>query len=996
MDAIHKERGACVILAGAGTGKTHTIVEKLKHLIKEKSYSPEKIVCITFSNEAANNLLSRVRKSIKFDGTEPVIKTFHALSADLLRKYGEKIDIPEDFKILDPDQAKIVLHSSFKITPYYCHRYISSISTSKDFGITIEELESFLEGGEKKFEGVDIEKKLESLQFELQTMHLKFEADKKKELVSLIDELRNILGLRKFVTSWKAYEKLKKKKNYQDYSDLNSNALKLLQEVPEAREEFDYVIVDEFQDTNKVQLDMLFSLAEKGNITIVGDLNQSIYRFRGAYKENFNEFKKHFSITKEDQFNLDKSYRSSNKILSAAHNLIINNYENPEDCFEVKNFEDREGDPVEVYSLKNSKEEARKVYELVQREIAEGKRPEDICIVFRTHQQGRVIKNYLEMHGIDYSSVNKTSLLKLKNIRTVIDYITILEKLKTRSKGGEQAWWDLIYQMDFLESDLIKVGKYIKENRDSENLSAKLLSSLSSLDLSSSGKLASKILVEKIKALIPSLDESVSEIVKQIYSVSGLVKKDISKEGKENYLNLNKFYELVKEQSSLHGFDLSGFIYYLDMMKNLDIDIEASEVEKSGVRLMTLHSTKGLEYKTVILTNMAQKRFPILRYVSNSLVPSELHPEIKDLGLRDEKELKNFVYDYEQKHQLFEERRLCYVAFTRAREKLIMTYSEEYGSKKFWPSQFLEEISFKENPDFEFLKDSDEKYEEPELEFKSALSISSLFGKENFEDSLVEVLKKTDRNEVDKSPKNLKFSPSALLLFSRCQKKYEYKYVYNMPDDKIVSWEAIRLGSFVHQVLEDGVRKNFRSLKKFLDYARDLSDDEDWESVDFSEAEHLIKVFYERNKDKYSEHSKTEQVLKLKLAGLNFIGFADRIDYRDDGLEIIDYKTSKSALSPRDRNWQLGFYALAAASLGNVKRITIDMLRLDKPLEFDIDEKGNAEPRNSTRMSGFNIYEVEQEIIKEAHSILKAYESEFKPCSMESNCEFCNEYVYGN
>src|SRR3990167_3515334 len=310
-----KVAGPCVILAGAGTGKTYAIVEKIRHLIEKKIYQPQKILCITFSNEAVNNLLSRVRAFLDNDSKEPIIRTFHAFSADLLREQGHRMGINPDFKILDPDGAKVLLHRNLRIQPYHCHKYIASINTAKDLGIPIESIQEYLDNKAKEFYGIDLERRLEELQFELQTLYLK--ADKEK-----------------------------KKNNYQDYSDLNRNALYLLNRYPDIANNYDYIVVDEFQDTNKVQLDFLLGLAAKGNVTIVGDLNQSIYRFRGAYKDNFNVFKKHFRISDKDIFNLDKSRRSSNKILRAAHNLILNNYSRPGECFEVVNSEGREGEEI--------------------------------------------------------------------------------------------------------------------------------------------------------------------------------------------------------------------------------------------------------------------------------------------------------------------------------------------------------------------------------------------------------------------------------------------------------------------------------------------------------------------------------------------------------------------------------------------------------------------------------------------------------------------------
>src|SRR3989344_2129531 len=257
-DAILKMSGPCVIIAGAGTGKTHTIVQKVVKMVREGVYSPAKIVCITFSNEAANNLLSRIERAIGGESDSlPVVKTFHAFSADLLREYGDKLGISKEFKIIDDEEIKVLLHSHFKVKPYLCHRYASSISSAKDLGVTIESVVSFVEALEKKYSGIDLEKHSESLQLQLHTLHLNENKSLRAKLNDELDETKQALQLRKFVNIWKAYEKLKLRQSYLDYADLNRFALQLLDKCPEVAKSFDYLVVDEFQDTNKVQLDFI-------------------------------------------------------------------------------------------------------------------------------------------------------------------------------------------------------------------------------------------------------------------------------------------------------------------------------------------------------------------------------------------------------------------------------------------------------------------------------------------------------------------------------------------------------------------------------------------------------------------------------------------------------------------------------------------------------------------------------------------------------------------
>ncbi len=993
MDSTTKINGPCVVLAGAGTGKTHQIVQKLVYLIEGKHYEPSQVVCITFSNEAANNLLVRTQRAFSTNNFPlPTIKTFHGLSAELLRAHGSKVGVVSDFKILDPDQAKVLLHRSLKVVPSVCHKYVASIGMAKDLGISLELLQAHVDLLGKQLSGVDVPKKIEELSFDLQTLHLKKSAEHKHDLVEEITNLRSYADLKRFVNTWRAYEKIKVKSSYLDYADLNSKALELLTRFPETSQSFGYIIVDEFQDTNKVQLDLLFSLASSGNIMIVGDMNQSIYRFRGAYKNNFSQFISHLNVQKEDIFTLARSFRSPNKILKAAHRLIVNNYERPEECFEVSNAQGLEGAPIEVFELSNSREEARKVSELVERELQEGKSPEDICVLFRTHQQGRLIKRALEMKNIPYASASMSSLLSQKAVKVVFNYLSLLQKLSKKEKGGEQAWWELFYFLNFPEEDLILLGKFIHDHRSSDNFSEDVLASLLALPLSPNGKILDRSLHNGIKQLLDLGTADILALLREIFVLLGFAEHPITKEAKNSFYNLSKFYDLAQQHATLYALDLSSFLYYLEVLNSLSIEIPAATFTDKGVQLMTLHATKGLEYKTVILTNLVQKRFPMEKVELNSLLPFSLLPELNSSPhLREHEDL---FRDYERKNQLLEERRLCYVAFTRAKEKLILTYAQTYGEKKYTPSQFLMEIGYKTHEDFAYHLEPEQHLEEPLISPKPVLSFGLALQSDKFDDLLLSIVKGPEQADPSLSRSDsLCFSPSALLTFLDCQKRYEYKYVFHMPEKKLPSWETLRLGSFVHAILEQGVNAQMHSLKSFLDLAIEEHLKEDWQSINLDEANSLIRIFFERNKDQYSALSKTELELTAKIGGFRFIGFADRIDFTPQGIVIVDYKTGKEPISALHRNYQLGFYALASQHYGKVHKVVLDMLRQEKPVELIFDNAGQAFTPNGAL--AFRISQVEQDLITTAKQITHANLTGFAACPLERNCEFCNEYVYG-
>ena len=209
-----------------------------------------------------------------------------------------------------------------------------------------------------------------------------------------------------------------------------------------------------------------------------------------------------------------------------------------------------------------------------------------------------------------------------------------------------------------------------------------------------------------------------------------------------------------------------------------------------------------------------------------------------------------------------------------------------------------------------------------------------------------------------------------------------------MPDPIPESWEAITLGIFIHRVLERAVSSNLRTLKEIEDAAK-ITQLEEYKDLNLEEAIPMIRVFFERNKGKYNENSLTEEHLKIRINNINFNGYADRIDISDAGeVTIVDYKTGKSEIKPRYRNWQLGIYALASSHYGKPKRIILEMLQKETPLIFEIDNKNIAKEIHSVR-TFFSLEEVKEEIVSVANQIINAKKVGFKQCNVEKNCDFC-------
>lgn len=1052
--AINKLTGPCLIKAGAGTGKTYTIVKKIVNLLKSNICKPSEILCLTFSNEATNHLKSEVDKELK-KVSDITIKTFHSFCSDILKEKGALIKISPDFDILQPDDAKVVLHKYINVTPYNANRYVKSIMSAKDFGISIDDIQKYIDIFKKKHLNIsELEEYARKLETEINLMHLtpqstKDEKKEVKERKKVISEfLKNYdyyLKYHEFIDAWKKYDEYKKEKNYLDFSDLNFLVLKLFDSFGSEyiSKKYKYVIIDEFQDTNKMQFDIIEHIAIKHkNITVVGDPNQSIYGFRGSFKESFNIFKETFEVKDDEIISLNKSRRSTNKILCVAYDLIKNNYENPNECLMIEHFEGEEGKKVKVIELKNDLEEARKVVEIVEKEIENGTQMNEICVLYRTHKQGKLIIQALESKNIPVITAGRTDLLQKPEIKTVIAYLSILSNLSQRTGTGEQSWWQLFhYQNALTPEDSIKIGRYLKEHRDDKtSIDYAMILKLDNIDLSNEGKRIIKRIISQLKEILSKSNKPLPELILDLFEITGLNRAFShirNARNLESLTNLKYFYELAENYYKMHSKKLEDFVDYLELLEKIGVEVEASKInDPNSVRLMTVHAVKGLEFEKVIVTNLAEERFPLSRTQNEPLIPKEMNPDIKiflDKNKISEDDSESIKL-YEQMTLLLEERRLCYVAFTRAKKDLIITYARSYNNKldSASPSVFLSEINYKENENIEFSVDNDEKatifapnsrfeqyktilkkqviesmdtddiesilsrvliyYSVREGEIRKInIDLNKLVNKNELETHITNHHKKKSGLKFDKQ--NFVFSPSALMTYDDCPKKYELQNILNMPQRGAFGWSSADTGSFVHKLFEIGVKEMFDKKESYFEKAKELAQTPQWKGVDLDDVSQLIDIFWERHKGRYNEKTLTEQSIDVDIGGYRFYGIIDRIDFLDDGsVEIIDYKTNKEQIIPRKRALQLGFYAIGAKKkyAWNIKKLTLEMLRLEKPIETEIMPNGDV---NAGRSKGFNLKEIEKEIIDIAEKIIHNYEHEFLPTE-EDKCRYCGYKFY--
>lgn len=712
-EAVEHSSGPLLILAGAGTGKTTTITAKIAFMIEKQGIEPGKILALTFSREAARNMEQKVC-GLLCRGTDVKVSTFHAFCAELIKDNAEKCGVPEQFTIFEDIDAAIMIYKESGTTPRNAALYSKTISMAKDLNIPVEEFKNYLQKKKNYLLEFVEEGRLEQFYTEckinLNTFHLKdkdqqkaLKTEKKswQDFIDLYEEYRKYSD---FIRAWETYEERKKALNCLDYGDLNWIALNFLNTygTAELNDTYSHIIVDEFQDTNYVQFELIKHLTRKEqNITVVADANQSIYAFRGAYSDNIEEFKKQFGVSENDVISLDVSFRSTNKILNVAHRLISQNYpeDRKKDCILLKNCNDDLGKNVVIQETKDDGEEARKIVEQIEAYIEKGIPLKEIAVLYRTHAQGRQIREALQRREIPVVVKDDADYLKQPEIKTVLSYLYVLNNLMNPTPRGTEAWWRLFHYNNSLEdSDSVHIGEYIKKNKIS--FQEAIYNHPDEIGLSEKGRRT----VEKVKETIRVLGEKklldISDLLLEIYDYSGLVRHlnrlDTVKD-REAFLNLRNLHEMAKNFEQFYNRELSGFIDYLEILDEMGGNPASAKIrEDDAVSLMSIHAAKGLEFKVVFVASMAKDRFPLLRGGQEPLIPLEMMDQYKDLfsaGLS-QKDLDKAIKERKKEIKLEEERRLCYVAFTRAKEYLILTLSLEYGGKERGPSEFLMEIGY--------------------------------------------------------------------------------------------------------------------------------------------------------------------------------------------------------------------------------------------------------------------------------------------------------------
>ncbi len=619
--------GAVLVVAGAGTGKTATVVKRIEHIIKDGYARPWQVLAITFTNKAAGELKERLENTIGSEANDIWAQTFHSMCSRMLRRFGDRLGYTQHFTIYDTDDQKRVMKRVQKNLgiddKFLNHRSIlTEISRAKD---------SLIDPREYKHTN------------------------------------QNDFRKSKIAECYRDYQQELLRSDAMDFDDMIFNTVRLLKENPDVletyRHQFKYIIVDEYQDTSYAQYVLTYLLAgEHHNICVVGDDDQSIYRFRGATIENIMRFKERYEGegVKVIQLQLAENYRSKQNILDAANAVIANNKTRLADK-RLRSYAGKDGDKIVLYTANNELDEAQFIIDQINENVKNGMAYKDHAVLYRMNAQSRNIEIMMAKSGISYRIIGGNRFFDRKEIKDIVSYFALINNtadnvrlqriINVPKRGIGDTMFNYILEIAAANKmTAFEVCEQADEFAKTQRSANKL-----------------KSFCNMINGFRQDLEDgmSVNDLLQEILEQTGyfayLDEDDPTKadDRKANVQELSSMF--VKYQEEDENFTLQTFLEDVALVS----DIDSYNEDEDSVVLMTLHSAKGLEFPVVFIPGMEEGIFP-----GNQSMYSD--------------------------EDLEEERRLAYVGITRAREKLYLVSARQrmlYGTtNRNMLSRFVGEI----------------------------------------------------------------------------------------------------------------------------------------------------------------------------------------------------------------------------------------------------------------------------------------------------------------
>lgn len=922
--AIEHDAGPLLIVAGAGTGKTTVITQRIAWLILNQHVPTDSILALTFTDKAATEMEERVDRLLPYGYVNLWISTFHAFCERILREHAIDIGLPGDFRLLNQSEQWLLIRRN--LDRFQLDYYRPLGNPTRFIGALLKHFSRLEDEDISPEEYLEYARSL-GLDRDEETPTRKKRRTKTAEPEPADDGLTEAQRVLEVAQAYATYRQLLLDASSLDFGTLITWTLKLFKDRPailkKYREQFQYVLVDEFQDTNWAQYELIKLLAApRNNLTVVGDDDQSIYKFRGASISNILEFRKDFPAAK--QVVLTKNYRSRQNILDLAYAFIQKNNPNR---LEValqsskprgrasaagrisKKLTANAAAPGTVEFLHSATVE-EEVRTTVEKIIALKKIDEldwkEFAILVRANDQAEAYMHSLEVAGVPHQFVASKGLYREPDILDLVSYLRLLDNYH---EGP--ALFRILNLLHFSidSGDVVELAAHSR--RKGISLYQSLVESRAVAGLTAEGRKGIDAVLHLIKAgTVFARSHKVTEVLYQFLKDAGVL-RELGRQGSEHSLErigmIRKFLEEVAAFEKLHPQTTVREFLEVFQLK-LDSGDAGSlsgtvEPDADGVRIMTGHGAKGLEFSHVFIVQLVDKRFPTIERKDPIEIPTALVRETLPEG----------------DIHLEEERRLLYVAMTRAKQGLYLTAAEDYGgvrAKK--PSRFLYELGF---------------IQEPAAKEPRSLAV-------------LERKQPTHVPSPDVKFLGTRFSFSALRSYEKCPWQFRYAYVLRVP---VGGSAQLSYGESLHATLQKFFELAMERRSKVqtglfggspagaAGPARPVTLDEllglyeqsfigDWyenhgQRETFRQrGRQALTAFYEKHADHWPDVFGVEQAFNWKLDQYTIGGKIDRVDRvgHDQAtgrpiVRIVDYKSGKTRkkIETEDK-YQLYIYALAA------------------------------------------------------------------------------------
>ena len=914
--AVTHKDGPLMIIAGAGTGKTRVITQRIAWLVNQGLAKTDEILALTFTDKAAKEMQERVDILMPYGYTDIWISTFHAFGDRLLRENALVAGLNPDFKVLAGPQAAVFFREhlfEFTLNYYrplaeptrFIEALISFFSRAKDEDISALEYLKFAQDFLIKIKDNPQDKAAEEL------------AVQQMEIAGAYVKFQDLLA----------------KEGLVDFGNQFYLSLQLLREHPlilqNYRRQFKYILVDEFQDTNFAQFQMVKLLAGSlRNVTVVGDDDQCIYRWRGAAYSNLVNFNQQYPDAKK--ITLIQNYRSTQPILDSAYQLIQNN--NPE-RFEIKAKINKQlialthsGVKPEHLHFDTHASESDNLSKIIEEKVRLGKyRYSDFAILVRSNSDAGGFIQSLNMQNIPWQFSGNQGLYAREEIKLCINFLRVIANPS-----------DSLSLFYLVSSEIYKVNlaDLTLCNHFARRKNCSLYSVFTDLEKNSELAQVSDQTKDKIKQLLTEIEkflqisrnETTGKLLYSFLTDTGYLKyltHDPTLEKETMIQNIAKFFNQVRDFELVAKEDrVISFIKHLNLLIDSGDDpptVEA-DLDQDAVNILTIHKAKGLEFRVVFLVSLVQGKFPLPKRSVQIGLPDSLIKEVLPTG------------DF----HIQEERRLFYVGMTRSKEQLYLTSADDYGGKRLRKvSQFVLEALGKQ----------------PEIAGKN--KTTAMESIQRFAS-----IKKSARSALQKIPEDRLVTLSYYQIddYLTCPLKYKYVNILRVP---IMEHHTVIYGRAMHEAISQYLLRKLSgdkvSISGLLDCFEANFDPQGFLDVNHQEErfrigrEALVR-FYKNDQQRQSIPKFIEKNFSFVIGNNKISGRFDRIDMEQAGAVIVDFKTSsiKTQLDADKRvkeNKQLALYALAYEHTFGILPIAVELYFLESGIvgrhqleEEDLDE----------------------------------------------------------